>query len=76
MGAFLLDMPTPLAISSIFTGVVSAGVIMSAITLSGKKGGLAALAILAIITGQEFLKGSGKEEPDADADADADAGAK
>jgi len=71
MGAFLLGMPTPLAISSIFTGVVSAGVIMSAITLSGKKGGLAALAILAIITGQEFLKGGKKEEPDADADADA-----
>jgi len=71
MAAFLLGMPTLLAISSIFTGVVSAGGIMAAITLSGKKGGLAALAILAIITGQEFLKGSGKEEPDADADAGA-----
>ena len=44
MGAFLLGMPTAVAISSIFTGVVSAGLIMSAITLTGKKGGLAALA--------------------------------
>ena len=54
MGAFLLGMPTAVAISSIFTGVVSAGLIMSAITLAGKKGGLAALAILAAITGKVF----------------------
>lgn len=67
MGAFLLGMPTPLALTSIFTGVVSAGCIMSAITLSGKKGGLAALAVLAVVTGQEFLRGGKKEEPDADA---------
>lgn len=56
MGAFLLGMPTAVAVSSIFTGVVSAGVIMSAITLAGKKGGLAALAVLAIFTGREFMK--------------------
>jgi len=55
MGAFLLGMPTAVAISSIFTGVVSAGLIMSAITLNGKKGGLVALAVLAAITGKEFL---------------------
>merc|ERR1712238_251019 len=56
MGAFLLGMPTAVAVSSIFTGVVSEGVIMSAITLAGKKGGLAALAVLAIFTGREFMK--------------------
>lgn len=55
MGAFLLGMPTAVALSSIFTGVTMAGVIMSAITLAGKKGGLAALAALALITGREFL---------------------
>uniref|UniRef100_A0A6U3QFF7 ferredoxin--NADP(+) reductase n=1 Tax=Ditylum brightwellii TaxID=49249 RepID=A0A6U3QFF7_9STRA len=60
MGAFLLGMPTGLALSSIFAGVVSAGCIMSAITLAGKKGGIAALAILALFTGKEFL--SSKEE--------------
>ena len=60
MGAFLLGMPTAVAISSIFTGVVSAGVIMSAITLAGKKGGIGALAALALITGKEFF--SSKEE--------------
>ena len=62
MGAFLLGMPTALALSSIFTGVVSAGVIMSAITLAGKKGGLTALAILALITGKEFLSSSKKQD--------------
>ena len=34
MGAFLLGMPTMVALSSIFTGVVSAGLIMSAIVLA------------------------------------------
>lgn len=57
MGAFLLGMPTAVALSSIFTGVVSAGVIMTAITLAGKKGGIGALAALAVITGREFLAG-------------------
>ena len=60
MGAFLLGMPTAVALSSIFTGVVSAGVIMTAITMAGKRGGIAALAALALITGREFV--SGKEE--------------
>jgi len=40
MGAFLLGMPTPVALSAIFTGVVAAGCIMTAITLAGKKGGI------------------------------------
>mmetsp|Transcript_10691 Transcript_10691/g.22576 ORF Transcript_10691/g.22576 Transcript_10691/m.22576 type:complete len:605 (+) Transcript_10691:44-1858(+) len=46
MGAFLLGMPTPLALSAIFAGVVSAGCIMTAITLAGKTGGLVALSVL------------------------------
>lgn len=62
MGAFLLGMPTAVALSSIFTGVVSAGVIMSAITLAGKKGGIAALAALALITGKEFLSNDEEKE--------------
>ena len=62
MGAFLLGMPTAVALSSIFTGVVSAGVIMTAITLAGKKGGLAALGALAIITGREFFTAKSDEE--------------
>lgn len=59
MGAFLLGMPFAVALSSIFTGVVAAGCIMTAITLAGKRGGIGALAVLAIITGREFF---GKEE--------------
>lgn len=59
MGAFLLGMPAAVALSSIFTGVVSAGVIVSAITLAGKKGGIAALAALFAFTGKEFLTGGG-----------------
>mmetsp|Transcript_37546 Transcript_37546/g.81055 ORF Transcript_37546/g.81055 Transcript_37546/m.81055 type:complete len:157 (-) Transcript_37546:196-666(-) len=55
MGAFLLGMPTAVALSSIFTGVCGAGCIMASITLAGKKGGIAALAALALITGAEFF---------------------
>ncbi|KAL7462419.1 hypothetical protein ACHAXS_002811 [Conticribra weissflogii] len=55
MGAFLLGTPTAVALSSIFTGVVSAGMIMTAITLAGKKGGITALTILALVTGREFF---------------------
>lgn len=62
MGAFLLSMPLATALSSIFAGVVSAGMIMSAITLAGKKGGIAALAILFLLTGIEFLRGEKNSE--------------
>lgn len=55
MGAFLLNMPTAVALSSIFTGVVTAGCIMSAITLAGKKGGIAAISVLAFVTLKELL---------------------
>jgi uncharacterized membrane protein len=56
MGAFLLDMPLISAFTSIFAGVVAAGVIMSAITLAGKKGGIAALAALFVLTSMKLLK--------------------
>ncbi len=46
LAAFLLGMPLTSALSAIFAGVVSAGCIMSALTLSGKKGAIAALAAL------------------------------
>ena len=59
MGAFLLDMPLFVALTSIFAGVVSAGGIMTAITLAGTKGGLAALAVLILATGTNLFK---KEE--------------
>lgn len=68
MGAFLLGMPTAVALSSIFTGVVSAGVIMTAITLAGKKGGIGALAALALITGREFLAGKDEDGEAAEAE--------
>lgn len=64
MGAFLLKMPYWLALSSIFAGVVSAGCIMSAITLAGKKGGLAALSTLLLVTGVELLKGGKVNDDD------------
>jgi len=62
MGAFLLGMPISAALSAIFAGVVSAGAIVSAITLAGKKGGIGALAFLALFTGYEFLKGEKEGE--------------
>ncbi len=64
MGAFLLGMPTPLAISSIFAGVVAAGLIMSTITLAGRNGGIAAIAILLAIAGKELMGGSGQSTDD------------
>ena len=62
MGSFLLGMPTVVALSSIFAGVVSAGLIMSAITLAGKKGGIAALAVLFVFTAKELLFGEKKQD--------------
>lgn len=56
MGAFLLGMSPMVALTSIFTGVVAAGLIMSAITLGGKTGGIIALAALFFLTAWELLK--------------------
>jgi ferredoxin--NADP+ reductase len=61
MGAFLLGMPTVVAITSIFAGVVAAGLIMSAITLAGRTGGLAALAVLLGATAIELMSGKKKQ---------------
>ncbi|KAG7338496.1 ferredoxin-NADP+ reductase [Nitzschia inconspicua] len=55
MGAFLLGMPTALAISSIFAGVLSAGMIMSAITLAGRTGGLIAISVLLAFAAKELM---------------------
>ena len=66
MGAFLLGMPTAVALSSIFTGVCMAGVIVSAITLAGKKGGIAALAALVLLTGREVFSSPKQDFLEAD----------
>jgi len=50
MGSVLLGMPTVVALSSIFTGVALAGIIMAVITLAGKTGGIVALTVLAVVT--------------------------
>lgn len=61
MGAFLLGMPVLAAMSSIFAGVTAAGIIMSAITLGGKAGGIAAMAALCVLTSVELFKGEKKQ---------------
>ncbi|CAM9236535.1 unnamed protein product [Choristocarpus tenellus] len=48
MGAFLLGMPFQKAMLSILTGVVSAGLIMTTLTLAGRVGALIATAFLAV----------------------------
>eukprot|EP00535_Pseudo-nitzschia_heimii_P007810 CAMPEP_0197174206 /NCGR_PEP_ID=MMETSP1423-20130617/829_1 /TAXON_ID=476441 /ORGANISM="Pseudo-nitzschia heimii, Strain UNC1101" /LENGTH=591 /DNA_ID=CAMNT_0042623109 /DNA_START=202 /DNA_END=1977 /DNA_ORIENTATION=+ len=70
MGAFLLGMPTPLALSAIFAGVVSAGCIMTAITLAGRTGGLVALSVLIGFALNEifFKKQSSKSQDFLEAD--------
>jgi len=70
MGAFLLGMPIPFALSAIFAGVVSAGCIMTALTLAGKKGGLAALSVLIAFALNELLfkKGSSNSQDFLEAD--------
>ncbi|GMH86771.1 hypothetical protein TrST_g13166 [Triparma strigata] len=62
LAAFVLGMPLLTSLTAIFAGVVSAGVIMSAITLSGKKGGIAALAALFGYAGTKILGGSKKQD--------------
>ncbi|CAB1105461.1 unnamed protein product [Ectocarpus sp. CCAP 1310/34] len=60
MGAFLLGMPfqkASKAMLSIFLGVVSAGVIMSCLTLAGKAGALVATAVLAVFCVTNMLGG-------------------
>lgn len=65
MGAFLLSMPTTLALSAIFVGVFSAGLIMTAITLAGKVGGLVAISVLVGFAFNEIvLKNSSETKKD------------
>ena len=64
MVAFLLNMPLTSSISSIFCGVVSAGIIMSSITLAGKAGGVAVGVVLAAFAAKSLggVRGSGKQD--------------
>lgn len=64
MGAVLLGMPTLTALSSIFTGVVSAGIIMTAIVLAGRTGGVLALGTLALFTAKEWMGSSKSKKQD------------
>ncbi|KAG5175079.1 putative small multi-drug export protein-domain-containing protein [Tribonema minus] len=48
MIASILGMPVAKSLAAIFAGVVSAGAIMTALTLAGKAGAIAATAVLAI----------------------------
>jgi len=57
MVAFLLDMSLTSSISSIFAGVVSAGVIMTALTLAGKAGGAAVAVVLAAFAAKRCVPG-------------------
>mmetsp|Transcript_5864 Transcript_5864/g.13662 ORF Transcript_5864/g.13662 Transcript_5864/m.13662 type:complete len:617 (-) Transcript_5864:197-2047(-) len=69
MGAFLLGMPTPVALSAIFAGVFSAGCIMTALTLAGRKGGIVALSVLiAFAINELFFKKSEQAQDFLEAD--------
>ena len=68
MGAFLLDMPTPLALSAILAGVVSAGCIMTALTVAGRTGGLVALSVLIAFAVNELLFKKSKSQDFLEAD--------
>ena len=58
LASFALGMSPSSSISAIFAGVVSAGAIMSSLTLAGKKGGVGALAFLAFYCYQTATKGA------------------
>ena len=62
LAAFILGMPLMSSLSAIFAGVLSAGAIMSALTLSGKKGGLAALAALVAYAATQIIGGGEKKQ--------------
>lgn len=61
MGAVLLGLPLLAAWTSIFAGVCAAGLIMTAISVAGRKGGMVGLAALALVTAVELLKGDTKK---------------
>merc|ERR1711871_1843589 len=62
LAAFILGVPLMSSLSAIFAGVLSAGAIMSALTLSGKKGGLAALAALVAYAATQIIGGGEKKQ--------------
>ena len=62
LAAFVLGMPLAASLSAIFAGVVSAGVIMSALTLSGRKGGAACLAALLTYAASKVFASSGDKK--------------
>jgi ferredoxin--NADP+ reductase len=62
MVSFLLGMPTLFALTSIFTGVVSAGLIVSAMAVSGKKGAMLGIAILAAMYLAEGVLSKSKKQ--------------
>ena len=62
MVSFLLGMPTLFALTSIFTGVVSAGLIVSAMAVSGKKGAMVGIAILAAMYVAEGVLSKSKKQ--------------
>merc|ERR1719359_501634 len=62
LAAFVRGMPLAASLSAIFAGVVSAGVIMSALTLSGRKGGAACLAALLTYAASKVFASSGDKK--------------
>lgn len=66
--AYLLDMPFGTAMASILAGVLLAGAIMTTLTLAGKAGALAALAVL-VVGGVGAILNAGKSEEGGDAPA-------
>lgn len=66
MGAFLLGLPLMTAFSSIFTGVLAAGCIMTAITLAGRTGGIVALGVLLASTAKTLLSSKKQDFLEAD----------
>jgi uncharacterized membrane protein len=60
-GAFLLGMGLFESITAISAGVVTAGLIMSAITLSGKKGGIISLGVLGLVVWKAMFGEKKKE---------------
>jgi uncharacterized membrane protein len=69
--AYLLDMPFGTAMGAILAGVVLAGGIMTVLTLAGKAGALAALAVLCAGFGGAIWSSWTKEKADPPAEGSA-----
>jgi len=64
MGAFLVGMPFAEAMASIFVGVVCSGVIMTSVSVAGKKGAFFAGALLIGGLLSQMFTGSKSEKPE------------